>query len=251
MSPVLEVCCASIASALAAQEGGAHRIELCDNLYEGGTTPSYGTLELVRERLDIDINVIVRPRGSDFVYSDDEMDIIRRDIMKCKEIGVNGVVIGFLTPEGNIDVTKTNEIIELARPLSVTFHRAFDVCRDPYAALEKLIELGVDRILTSGQVNMAPDGVELIADLVMKARGRVIIMPGAGLEPENIAEFHAKVKAKEYHSTLWGKVESNMIYRKPGVYMGGLPEIPEFSWMQTKTEKVKTFNANLRTRPSL
>ena len=112
MSLILEVCCASITSALAAQEGGAHRIELCDNLYEGGTTPSFGTLELVRERLSIDINVLIRPRGSDFVYSDDEMEIIRRDIQKCKEIGVNGVVIGFLTLDGNIDVERTREIIE-------------------------------------------------------------------------------------------------------------------------------------------
>lgn len=246
MSPVLEVCCASTASALAAQEGGAKRIELCDNLYEGGTTPSFGTIELVRERLGIEINVLIRPRGSDFVYSEDEMEIIRRDIVKCKEIGVNGVVIGFLTPMGDIDVERTREIIELARPLSVTFHRAFDVCREPYTALESLIELGVDRILTSGQVNMAPDGVELISDLVEKAGDRVIIMPGAGLEPENIKEFHAKVGAKEYHSTLWDKVDSGMAYRKPGVYMGGLPEIPEFSWMQTKVEKVRAFLLQLK-----
>lgn len=245
MSPILEVCCASIASALAAQEGGANRIELCDNLYEGGTTPSFGTLELVRECLDIEINVLVRPRGSDFVYSDEEMEIIRRDVQKCKEIGVNGIVIGFLNRDGNIDLERTGKIIELARPLSVTFHRAFDVCRDPFAALEELIELGVDRILTSGQKNMAPEGVDLIAELVEMAGDRVIIMPGAGLEPENIAEFHAKVGAKEYHSTLWCKVESNMTYRKPGVYMGGLPEIPEFNWMQTNSEKVNTFIANI------
>jgi copper homeostasis protein len=246
MSPILEVCCASIASALAAQEGGAHRIELCDNLYEGGTTPSFGTLELVREKLSIDINVLIRPRGSDFVYSEDEMDIIKRDIEKCKEIGVDGVVIGFLTKEGDIDVDRTEEIIELARPLSVTFHRAFDMCRDPYVALEVLIDLGIDRILTSGQLNMAPAGVELIADLVKNAGDRVIIMPGAGLEPENIAIFHAKVGAKEYHSTLWGRVNSKMIYRKEGVYMGGLPEIPEFSWMQTKAEKVQDFLDKLK-----
>jgi copper homeostasis protein len=245
MNPILEVCCASISSALAAQEGGAHRIELCDNLYEGGTTPSFGTLELVRERIYIDINILIRPRGSDFVYSKDEMEIIKRDILMCKELRVNGVVVGFLTPEGDIDVEKTREIIELARPLSVTFHRAFDVSRDPFVALEELIELGVDRILTSGQVNMAPDGVDLIAELVEKAGDRVIIMPGAGLDPDNISEFHAKVGAKEYHSTLWDKVESKMIYRKPCVYMGGLPEIPEFSWMQTNAEKVKLFLTGL------
>lgn len=230
-----------MASALAAQKGGAQRIELCDNLYEGGTTPSHGTLELARERLSIDINVLVRPRGSDFLYSEDEMEIIRRDIKKCKELGINGVVIGFLTPDGEVDVERTREIIELARPMSVTFHRAFDVCKDPFEALEQLIEVGVDRILTAGQRNMAPEGIDLIAELVRRAGDRVIIMPGAGLEPENIADFHSKVKAKEYHSTLWGKVESGMKYRKQGVYMGGLPEIPEFSWMKTQVEKVKDF----------
>lgn len=241
MSPVLEVCCGSLASALAAQEGGAHRVELCANLFEGGTTPSHGTLELTREKLNIDINVLIRPRGSDFVYSEDEMEIIRRDIRKCKEICVDGVVIGFLTTEGKIDVTRTREIIELARPTSVTFHRAFDMCRDPYRALDQLIDLGVDKILTSGQKNMAPEGIELIADLVQKAGDEIIIMPGAGLEPENIADFHARVNAKEYHSTLWDRVESAMEYRKKGVYMGGLPEIPEFHWMQANTDKVRSF----------
>ena len=246
MSPILEICCGSLASAIAAQEGGAHRVELCANLYEGGTTPSHGTLELAREKLGIEINVLVRPRGSDFVYDENEMDIIRRDVIKCKELGIDGVVIGFLTPEGEIDTEKTAEIVELARPMSVTFHRAFDMCKDPYAALDELIEIGVDRILTSGQVNMAPDGVDLIAELVRKAGDRIIIMPGAGLEVENIAEFHAKVGAKEYHSTLWDKVESVMEFRMPGVFMGGLPEIPEFTWMQTDPERVMLFLEQLK-----
>ena len=241
MSPVLEVCYGSLASALAAQEGGAHRVELCDNLYEGGTTPSHGTLSLAREKLMIKINVLVRPRGSDFVYNDDEMDIIKRDVMKCKELGMDGVVIGFLTPVGEIDVEKTTEIVKLARPMSVTFHRAFDMCKDPYNALDELIEIGVDRILTSGQKNMAPEGIDLITKLVRKAGDRIIIMPGAGLEVENIAEFHAKVGAKEYHSTLWDKVESVMEFRRPEVFMGGSLEIPEFTWMQTNPEKVRLF----------
>ena len=245
MRPILEVCCGSLASGIAAQECGADRIELCDNLYEGGTTPSFGTLELSREKLSIDINVLIRPRGSDFVYSEEEMEIIKRDIVKCKKLGINGVVIGFLTPAGDIDVQRTREIIELARPMSVTFHRAFDMCRDPYTALEQLIDLGVDRILTSGQKNMAPDGSVLIADLVNKAGDRITIMPGAGLEPENIAEFHAKVKAKEYHSTLWDKVESAMEFRQEGLYMGGLPRIPEFHWMRANPEKIRAFIAEL------
>ena len=241
MSPVLEVCCGSLASALAAQEGGAHRVELCDNLYEGGTTPSHGTLSLAREKLTIKINVLVRPRGSDFVYNEDEMEIIRRDVNMCKELGMDGVVIGFLTPGGEVDVEKTTEIVRLARPMSVTFHRAFDMCKAPYKALEELIEIGVDRILTSGQKNMAPEGIDMIAELVKKAGDRIIIMPGAGLEVDNIAEFHAKVGAKEYHSTLWDKVESVMEFRRSDVFMGGSQEIPEFSWMKTDPEKVRIF----------
>lgn len=241
MSPVLEVCCGSLASALAAQEGGAHRVELCDNLYEGGTTPSHGILSLALEKLTIKINVLVRPRGSDFVYSDDEMEIIRRDVLMCKELGIDGVVIGFLTAGGEIDVEKTMEIVRLARPMSVTFHRAFDMCKDPNKALDELIKIGVDRILTSGQKNMAPEGVDLIAGLVKKAGDRIIIMPGAGLEVENISEFHAKVGAKEYHSTLWDKVESMMKFRRSGVFMGGSQKIPEFSWMKTSVVKVKQF----------
>ena len=241
MSPVLEVCCGSLASALAAQEGGAHRVELCDNLYEGGTTPSHGTLSLAREKVTIKINVLVRPRGSDFVYNEDEMEIIRRDVNMCKELGMDGVVIGFLTPGGEVDVEKTTEIVRLARPMSVTFHRAFDMCKAPYKALEELIEIGVDRILTSGQKNMAPEGIDMIAELVKKAGDRIIIMPGAGLEVDNIAEFHAKVGAKEYHSTLWDKVESVMEFRRSDVFMGGSQEIPEFSWMKTDPEKVRIF----------
>ena len=241
MSPVLEVCCTSITSALAAQDGGAQRIELCANLYEGGTTPSNGTIELVRKKLSIDINVLIRPRGSDFMYSGDEMDIIRRDIDRCKMIGVNGVVIGFLTPTGEIDTNRTREITDYAKPLSVTFHRAFDMCRDPYKALDQLVEIGVDRILTSGQRNKAPDGIELIAELVEKAGNQVIIMPGAGLTPENIKVFHKRVQAKEYHATLSEVVESSMRFRQDGVYMGGLAAIPEFSWKQASTEKIRRF----------
>jgi copper homeostasis protein len=245
MRPLVEVCCGSVPSALSAQEGGADRVELCDNLYEGGTTPSKGTIESTRELLDIDVNVLIRPRGSDFLYSDLEMEIIRRDIALCKELGVDGVVVGFLTKDGHIDTVKTSEIIELARPLTVTFHRAFDMCINPFHALKVLISLKVDRILTSGQKNIAPEGVELIKKLVEKAEDNVIIMPGAGLGIDNIAEFHSKVQAKEYHSTLWGSVESEMLYRKENVYMGGMKEIPEFSWKQTQADIVRRFIGQL------
>jgi copper homeostasis protein len=184
---------------------------------------------------------LIRPRGGDFLYSDIEMEIIRRDIEKCKDLMIDGVVIGFLKKDGSIDVNRTQEIVELARPMSVTFHRAFDMCNDPHKALYELLLIGVDRILTSGQQNTAPEGAELIAELVKLAGDRVIIMPGAGLEPENIRAFHRRVKAKEYHSTLWTNMDSRMVYRKQGVYIGGLSQIPEFSINQTDPERVKLF----------
>ncbi|MFH1179683.1 MAG: copper homeostasis protein CutC [Candidatus Bathyarchaeota archaeon] len=240
-TPILEVCANSLASALAAQTGGAYRVELCDNLYEGGTTPSLGCIKLAREKLDIKLNVLIRPRGGDFLYSDDEMEIIKRDIQTCKQVGVDGVVIGFLTPDGDIDKDRTRKRIKAAHPLSVTFHRAFDVCRDPYKALDELVSLGVDRILTSGQRNAAPQGVELISELVDLAGNNVIIMPGAGLKPENIKDFHLQVRAEEYHSTLHREIASEMRYRKAGVYMGGSPMIPEYSNNQTDQERVRRF----------
>jgi copper homeostasis protein len=245
-TPILEVCANSLASALAAQTGGAYRVELCDNLYEGGTTPSLGCIKLAREELDIKLNVLIRPRGGDFLYTENEMEIIRRDIQLCKQTGVDGVVVGFLTPEGDIDIDRTKEIIKTAHPMSVTFHRAFDMCKDPYKALEELVDLKVDRILTSGQRNSAPKGVELISELIEIAGDKVIIMPSAGLKPVNIKNFHLQIRAKEYHATLHREVESSMKYRKPGVYMGGSPMISEYSINQTDPEKVKRFIEALR-----
>ncbi|TRO54779.1 copper homeostasis protein CutC [Candidatus Bathyarchaeota archaeon] len=239
--PILEVCANSLASALAAQKGRAYRVELCDNLYEGGTTPSPGCIKLAREELNIKLNVLIRPRGGDFLYSDDEMEIIRRDIQYCKQNGVDGVVIGFLTPDGDIDVDSTSEVIKAAHPLSVTFHRAFDMCKDQYKALDELMELKIDRILTSGQKNSALQGAERISELVEIAGDKVIIMPGAGLKPENIRNYHLQVRAKEYHATLHREIESGMKYRKPGVYMGGTPMIPEYTINQTDPEKVRRF----------
>jgi copper homeostasis protein len=244
-NPILEVCTGSLASALAAQEGGAFRVELCDNLYEGGTTPSIGTIELARLKLSIRLHVIIRPRGGDFLYSDLEYVIIRRDVERCRNSRADGVVIGFLTPEGRVDVERTREIVELARPMSVTFHRAFDMARDPFEALEDLKKAGVDRILTSGQKNKAPDGVELIARLVRQSAGKVVIMPGGGLNENNIREFAGKVKATEYHATLRHTLESGMVFRRHDVFMGGLAEIPEFSILQTDARRVTAMVAAL------
>ncbi len=244
-NPILEVCAGSVASALAAQQGGAFRVELCDNLYEGGTTPSYGTIEIARQKLSIRLHVIIRPRGGDFLYSPLEYEIMRKDIELCKQCGVDGVVIGFLTADGRINVDRTREIVELARPMAVTFHRAFDMARDPYEALEDLKLTGVDRILTSGQKNLAPDGASLIAGLIEKSGGKPIIMPGGGLSEHNISDFAAKVNASEYHATLRHTVESGMDFRRSDVYMGGLSAIPEFSILETDPKRVASMIARL------
>ncbi|MCC7306747.1 MAG: copper homeostasis protein CutC, partial [Acidobacteria bacterium] len=164
--PLLEVCVDSVESAFAAEKGGADRVELCDNLVEGGTTPSAGSIEAARERLSIKLHVIVRPRGGDFLYSDIELDVMKRDILTAKDLGADGVVIGVLNADGTIDREHTRELVEIARPMSVTFHRAFDMTREPFEAMETLIDLGIDRILTSGQEPGAEKGVELIRELV-------------------------------------------------------------------------------------
>lgn len=244
--PILEVCAGSLASALAAQKGGAFRIELCDNLYEGGTTPSIGTIELARQMLSIRLHVIIRPRGGDFLYSDLEYQIIKRDIERCNQAGVDGVVIGFLTADGKIDIERTREIVQLARPMAVTFHRAFDMAVDPFEALEHLKLTGVDRILTSGQKNQAPDGAELISQLIEKSGDKIIIMPGGGLSEHNISDFAHKVKASEYHATLRHTVESGMNFRRDDVFMGGLSSIPEFSILETDPERVAEMLSKLQ-----
>lgn len=241
----LEVCAGSLASALAAQEGGAFRVELCDNLYEGGTTPSIGTIELARMKLSIKLHVIIRPRGGDFLYSDLECVIIKRDVEQCRNLHVDGVVIGFLTADGRVDKERTREIVKLARPMAVTFHRAFDMSRDPFEALEDLILTGVDRILTSGQKNRATDGAELIARLVRQSLGKVIIMPGGGLNEHNISEFAKRVNASEYHATLRRTVQSGMEFRRDDIFMGGLSAIPEFSNLETDPHRVSKMLAAL------
>jgi len=247
--PILEVCAGSLASALAAQEGGAFRVELCDNLYEGGTTPSIGTIELARLKLAIRLHVIIRPRGGDFLYSDLEYVIIKRDVERCRNSRVDGVVIGFLTADGRVDVERTREIVELARPMAVTFHRAFDMSGDPFEALEDLKLAGVDRILTSGQKNSAPDGADLIARLIRQSAGKISIMPGGGLNENNISEFAGIVQASEYHATLRRTVESGMEFRRSDVFMGGLSAIPEFSILETDPSRVRAMVTALQNVP--
>jgi copper homeostasis protein len=236
---LIEVCAAHVQSALAAQEGGAKRVELCDNLYEGGTTPSYAAIKIAREKLEIGLNVMIRPRGSDFCYSDLEFELMKEDIRICKQLGADGIVFGILLPDGNVDIARTNQLIELARPMSMTFHRAFDMTPDPFKALEEIIKLGIDRILTAGQKNTVPEGIELISELVKQAGDRIIIMPGSGINEQNIREIRDKSGAREFHLTGRKPVQSRMIYRKEGIFMGGLSEIPEFEINLTDPERIR------------
>lgn len=219
----LEICANSIHSALAAQDAGAHRVELCENLNEGGTTPSYGTILNTRKQLHIDLFVLIRPRGGDFLYTEEEFEIMKTDIEVCKTLKCDGVVIGILTKDGEVDVDRTQELVKLASPMRVTFHRAFDRVKDPFKALELIIETGCERILTSGLKNSAPEASELIKQLVEKANNRISIMPGAGINSSNILELKNITKAKEYHTSAKTERSSLMNYQNPALTKSEIP----------------------------
>lgn len=235
----LEICANSVASCIAAQEGGAARIEFCDNLLEGGTTPSYANIVLARQKVDIDLYPIIRPRGGDFLYDDLEFAIMEKDVALCKQTGCNGVVIGLLTADGKVDIPRTKRLVEQAWPMGVTFHRAFDMTEDPVQALKDIIETGCERILTSGQRNSAPEGVELLHKLVQLAEGQIIIMPGAGVRSTNIEMLVKETGATEFHTSARAYIESGMVYRNPHVSMGGIPGIPEYGISVTQAAEVK------------
>jgi copper homeostasis protein len=215
MKYLIEIATSDFLTTKSAVEGGADRIELCANLAEGGTTPSYAHIKKCREAFNIALFPIIRPRGGDFLYTKDEFEIMKNDIKLCKELGCEGIVIGLLNMDGTIDMTRTSELIELAYPLEVTFHRAFDRCKDPFAALEELIEIGCQRILTSGQKPGVSEGVDLIAELNKKADDRIIILPGSGVRKDNIKMLAEKTGCIEFHSSLRGKANSPMQFIHP------------------------------------
>ncbi len=212
---IIEIATSDFETTKSAVEGGADRIELCANLAEGGTTPTYGTILKCRELFSVLLYPIIRPRGGDFLYSDNEFDIMMQDIKLCKQLGCDGVVIGLLLSDGSIDMKRTAQLVEAAYPLGITFHRAFDRCKDPMLAMEQLIEIGCERILTSGQQPGAPEGVELIAALNKAADDRIIIMPGSGVRPDNIKMLAEKTGCTEFHSSLRGKQASKMEFVHP------------------------------------
>ncbi len=242
----VEICVDSIDGAIAAERGGADRIELCANLLEGGTTPSAGCIKLAR-RVKIGLCVMIRPRGGDFLYQPDELEIMREDIRIAKDLGADGVVLGCLTADGNINRTQTEQLVNLARPLPVTFHRAFDMSIDPARALQDLVDLGVDRVLTSGQESSAVEGMEVIRALHKQSAGRIRVMAGGGITLRNVQRIVDSTGISEVHLSARTSVESGMSYRKQGVFMGGAFRPPEFSWKTTDESMVRSLVQSVRT----
>ena len=206
----LEVIGFTIESCMIAQAAGAHRIELCDNPSEGGTTPSYGFIKTARENLSIELYPIIRPRGGDFLYSEIEFEVMKADIENCKNLGCDGVVIGILHADGTVDKKRCKQLVEIAHPMKVTFHRAFDRTNDPFKAMEDIISIGCERILTSGQKKLATDGEELLNKLVKQANNRIIIMPGSGVNSDNIETLVKNTNATEFHTSARTFVNSKM-----------------------------------------
>lgn len=214
---VLEVCAFNIQSCIVAEQVGAVRIELCDNPVEGGTTPSAGTIRRTRERISIELYPIVRPRAGNFWYDEDEFEIIKRDILLCKELGCDGVSTGVHLQSGEIDIERLKRIVEWAYPMGVTCHRVFDRTPDPFKSLEEIIDCGCERILTSGQASGAPEGTAMLAKLVQQANGRIIIMPGAGVRSTNIEQLIKETGASEYHTSARINVPDGVTYKNPAV----------------------------------
>lgn len=234
----IEICANSLESALEAAKAGADRVELCAGMPEGGTTPSFGEIVCVRELAAIRQHVIIRPRGGDFLYSELERKVMLRDIECARKAGADGIVVGCLTPEGDVDIEVMKEMIKAAGDMSVTFHRAFDMCRDPFEALAAIEELGCERILTSGQKATAEEGIPLLRELVLRAK-RTIIMPGCGVNAGNIQKIAQETGAFEFHLSARKSVEGGMIYRNPRVSMGGTVKIAEYGRDVTSEESVR------------
>ncbi|SES65684.1 copper homeostasis protein CutC [Prevotella sp. kh1p2] len=240
-----EICANGVESCLAAQEGGADRVELCAGIPEGGTTPSYGEITVARRLLTTTrLHVIIRPRGGHFVYSPLELERMEADIRAAKELGADGVVFGCLNPDGSIDAEANSRLLASAQGMSVTFHRAFDRCSNPTAALEQLISLGFDRILTSGQQPTADQGTALLARLHRQAAGRIILLAGCGVNETNIHAIYAATGIREYHFSARERVAGKMLFRNPAVFMGS-PDADEDTLLYTTPRRVRATISSL------
>lgn len=239
----VEVVVYNIESAFKAQEGGADRIEFCDNPGEGGTTPSQGVVEVVRKNVSLDVFVMLRPRGGDFCYTSYEFHAMKRDLLQFQKMSVDGFVLGILLPDGRIDRTRCKELIDKARPLQVTCHRAFDMTRDPFEALEDCIEVGFKRILTSGQMPRAGEGVEVIRQLVEKAGNRISIMAGSGVNEDTVQEIVKKSAVKEIHFSAVGQRNSPMVYQNRNITAMGSEGTSEFLLRTVDPDRVRRIKA--------
>ena len=237
---ISEICIDSVDGAIAAEQAGANRVELCANLLEGGTTPSLGLMETTIARTKLPVQVMIRPRGGDFLYSEIEAEMMLRDIAAAKSARAGGVVFGCLTADGKIDAKLTEKLIAAARPLSVTFHRAFDVSRDPMDSLQTLIGLGVDRLLTSGQEPSVLEGAPLIKRLIELAAGRLIVMPGGGITARNVARIIRETGANEIHFAALSETPSGMTHRNPHVFMGGELRPAEYARLVTTKVSIRS-----------
>lgn len=236
---VTEICIDSVQGVLAAKDAGADRVELCSALLEGGLTPSYGMVKrAVAVSGDISVQVIIRPRAGDFLYTDDEFLAMKEDVNALKSLGVDGFVFGILDADGNVDIARTTELIELCRPATVTFHRAIDMACDPFQALDVLIELGVDRVLTSGQAPNVLEGAPIIKEMIERTAGKIIVMPGGGITANNIARILQETGATEIHFTAFEKQSGAMQYRNNRVFMGGALRSPEFDRTVTTAGRI-------------
>lgn len=214
---LLEVCAFNAQSAIVAQRAGAKRVELCDNPVEGGTTPSYGSISVTRDHLQIDLYPIIRPRAGDYFYDEYEFEMMKRDIRMCKELHCDGISVGIQKKSGEIDIDRLKRIVEWAYPMGVTSNRAFDAAPDPFQALEDLIQAGCERVLTSGLEPSAPEGAALLKKLVEQADGRIIIMPGAGVRSSNISKLIEETGATEYHTSARKVINMSADYQNPKV----------------------------------
>lgn len=235
----IEACVDSVYSAIQAIEGGADRVELCSALSEGGLTPSFGTISRARKLLSKGLFVIIRPRGGDFLYNDDEFQTMKEDILQCRKLGVEGIVTGILLPDGNVDIERMKVLIKNAGSMEVTFHRAFDRCSDPFGAIDALASIGVKRILTSGSKQTAYEGTNQLKKFVDYAGKRIIVMPGSGIRAHNITEIRKLTGATEFHVSGKKKVESRMQYRNPEMTMSNSPKPDEFSKEETDEKLIK------------
>ncbi|WP_242917895.1 copper homeostasis protein CutC [Pontibacter liquoris] len=235
---LIEICVDAAQAAVAAQQGGARRVELCAGLVEGGTTPSAGLIALTRQSITIGLHVLIRPRRGDFLYTDLEFEIMKQDIRVARQLGADGVVTGILQADGHIDMPRMQELVALAAPMSVTFHRAFDLAADPYKALDDLLALKIPRLLTSGQKATAFEGTPLIAELVRRAGDQLVIMPGGGVNEQNIREIVSNTGVTEIHTSARSRSESAMIFRRADVSMSGTQELSEYELLAADAARV-------------